>query len=189
MRSNLPTDRMKVLVVSQSYPPYPQVGGLRAKKVAEMFRDRGHFVTVITERLESEQQEVRLSEDRLLVRTVHAGLPYRLRLVALRNRLQGRTVALSSWDGAGGDTPDSSSDHSPRRMRRWMRATKRMLIDLLRFPDDQQQFVAPAFRMGRGVARDTGVDLVYTTAPAFSAHFVGLLLRRKGVRWVAEYRA
>jgi|SRR5665213_85845 len=188
MRSNPATDRMKVLVISQSYPPYPQVGGLRAKKVAEMFRDRGHFVTVITERLESEHQEVRLSEGRLLVRTVHAGLPYRLRLVALRNRLQGRTVVLSSWDGSAGGASDSNSDDSPSRMHRWMRTTKRLITDLLRFPDDQQQFVAPAFRMGRQVARNTGVDLVYTTAPAFSAHFVGLLLQRKGVRWVAEFR-
>jgi len=178
---------MKVLIVSQSYPPFPQVGGFRAKKVAEMFQSRGHVVTVITERLDGEQEDVRVREERLLVRTVHAGPPYRLRLVALRNRLQGRSVVLSTWDGAGSELINSDKDVSAGFLQRRMRAVGRFAIALLRLPDDQQQFVRPAFRVGREVAR-AGVDLVYTTAPAFSTHFVGMLLRRRGVRWVAEFR-
>src|SRR5665213_1850887 len=142
-------NRMKVLVVSQSYPPYPQVGGLRAKKIAEMFRDRGHFVTVVTERLEGEQGDIRVRDGRLLVRTVHAGLPYRLRLVALRNRLQGRSVVLSSWDGTGGGLLESDNGASLGSMRRGVRAVGRLIIGLLRLPDDQQQFVPPAYRLCR----------------------------------------
>ena len=178
---------MKVLVVSQSYPPYPQVGGLRAKKIAEMFRDRGHFVTVVTERLEGEQGDVRVRDGRLLVRTVHAGLPYRLRLVALRNRLQGRSVALSSWDGVGGGLLESEIGESLGSMRKGARAIGRLIIGLLRLPDDQHQFVPPAYRLCREEA-EAGVDMVYTTAPAFSTHLVGLLLHLRGVRWVAEFR-
>lgn len=178
---------MKVLLVSQAYPPYPVVGALRAKKIAEMFRDRGHVVTVVTERLDTEPEAVRLAEDRLTVQTVDAGLPYRLRLVSVRNRLRGREVALSSWDGPGSTPADEGDDRLPSGVRRGLRAVRRLAIELLRLPDDQQHFVAPAFRASRRLLPD-GVDLVYTTAPAFSTHFVGLLLRRRGVRWVAEFR-
>lgn len=179
---------MKVLFVSQAYPPYPVVGALRARKVAEMFRDRGHEVTVVTERLEAEEGEVRVSGGRLVVRTLRAGLPYRLRLVALRNRLLGRSVALSSWDGPNTDSShaDSNATHHQRALS--LRTLRRLVIGLLRLPDDQQHFVAPAYRASREVA-ERGVSVVYTTAPAFSTHLVGLLLRRRfDVRWIAEFR-
>lgn len=178
---------MKVLLVAQAYPPYPVVGAMRAKKIADMFRERGHDVTVVTERLKDEQPGVRVSEQRLVVRTIDAGLPYRLRLVALRNRLQGREVSLSSWDGPASALQDPEASASPNRLSRAVDAVKGLVVALLRLPDDQQHFVAPAFRLGRQIV-DSGVDLVYTTAPAFSTHFVGLLLQRCGARWVAEFR-
>lgn len=178
---------MKVLLVAQAYPPYPVVGAMRAKKIADMFRERGHDVTVVTERLKNEQSEVRVSEERLVVRTVNAGLPYRLRLVALRNRLRGREVSLSSWDGPASALQDPDTSIPRNRLSRGINTVKGLVVALLRLPDDQQHFVPPALRIGRQVV-DSGVDLVYTTAPAFSTHFVGLLLHRRGVRWVAEFR-
>jgi glycosyltransferase involved in cell wall biosynthesis len=179
---------VKALFVSQAYPPYPIVGSLRAEKIAGMLRDRGHDVTVITERLEGEHGDVRMTADRLTVRTVHAGLPYRLRLVALRNRLLGRSVALSSWDGPNAEASHLDTSTRNRGPSGPAAAFKRFIIGLLRLPDDQQQFVPPALRLSRRIVRE-GVDLVYTTAPAFSTHIVGLLLRRAGnVRWIAEFR-
>jgi hypothetical protein len=65
---------------------------------------------------------------------------------------------------------------------------KRLAISLLWLPDDEQRFIWPAYRAGKA-ALQRGADLVYTTAPSFSTHLVGLLLRRRtGVRWVAEFR-
>lgn len=179
---------MNVLVVSQQYPPYPVVGALRARKVAEMFRDRGHSVTVVTERLKDEQSDIRLDDGRLRVRTVVAGLPYRLRFVAFRDRLRGRAVELSSWDGPGSSTPAAGEGPPANGIQRAMRALRSFAIGILRLPDDQQHFVLPAYHVSREIA-EQGVDLVYTTVPAFSTHFVGLLLRRRrGVRWIAEFR-
>jgi glycosyltransferase involved in cell wall biosynthesis len=179
---------MKVLFVSQPYPPYPIVGALRARKVAEMFRDRGHQVTVVTERLDGEEGDLRVNEERLSVRTVSAGLPYRLRLVALRNRLLGRSVALSSWDGPNNGSSLAGNGATSRRGALGMGMLKRFVIGLLRLPDDQQHFVAPAFRVSRKLAQDD-TTVVYTTAPAFSTHLVGLMLRRRfDIRWIAEFR-
>lgn len=179
---------MKVLVVSQQYPPYPVVGALRAKKVAEMFRARGHSVTVVTERLKDEQGDVRLDDGKLRVRTVFAGLPYRLRFVAFRDRLRGRSVELSSWDGPGSSAPATDDVRPATGIRRAIGAVRGFAIGILRLPDDQQHFVHPAYQLSREIA-EQGVDLVYTTVPAFSTHFVGLLLRRRrSVRWIAEFR-
>jgi glycosyltransferase involved in cell wall biosynthesis len=36
--------------------------------------------------------------------------------------------------------------------------------------------------------RERGVDCVITTGPAHSVHLVGLVLRRRGVPWIAEFR-
>jgi glycosyltransferase involved in cell wall biosynthesis len=65
---------------------------------------------------------------------------------------------------------------------------KRLVISLLWLPDDEQRFIWPAYRAGKA-ALQRGGDLIYTTAPSFSTHLAGLLLRRTtGVRWVAEFR-
>ena len=179
---------MRVLLLSQAYPPFAIVGALRARKVAQMFSRRGHHVTVITERLADEAGDVRPEGDGIVVRTVDGGMPYRLRLVALRNRIRGTEVKLSSWDGPQ-SAPAPAIDGQPRRgPRALLGAAKRLAIGVLRLPDDQQQLIMPSLRVARRVMRD-GVDIVYTTAPSFSTHLVGLLLRRRGgLRWIAEFR-
>jgi hypothetical protein len=80
--------------------------------------------------------------------------------------------------------PQTRASDWPERVPGW----KRHLLSLLWLLDDRTSFVIPALLavLRLLMAR---VDLVYTTAPPFSVHLVGLILRRAaGLRWAAEFR-
>ncbi len=63
---------------------------------------------------------------------------------------------------------------------------KRAIFSLLWLPDDRQGFIGPAVRAARTLLRRG--DIVYTTAPPFSMHLVGLRLASARTFWVAEFR-
>ena len=182
---------MNVLLICQAYPPYPVVGALRARKLAEAFRAQGHGVVVVTERLPDEGAGLRIDEPRLRVHTVALGDRYRVRAMRMVRRLSrvGRRSTLAdapAWEmGAPVDGAEAAATEGAPRAG-WLR---RFVLGLLWLPDDEQRFILPAFRTARAVLRDTPIDVVYTTAPYFSTHLVGLLLKRSArVRWVAEFR-
>ena len=151
---------MKVLFISQAYPPYPAVGSLRARKLVDALRRQGHEVQVVTERLDGDRGALRAAEDGLLVHTVPVGERYRARVAA-----------------------------AVRRVRTLFGRLGQFVLALLRVPDDEQRFILPAYRVARRLMRRQRFDLVYTSAPSFSTLLVGLLLRRTtGCRWVAEFR-
>jgi len=167
---------MRVLVLAYHFPPDPAVGSLRAAKVAEAFRSRGHEVTVIAASHPA-ANGTRPDKPGLTIHTVRP----------LPNPREAY-VAVKRWMGRGkspapavGTTQDA--DVMPRAA-----AWKRYLFSLLWLPDDRQGFIPPAVRAGlREIRR--GVDLMYTTSPPHSVHLAGLLLKwLTGVRWAIEFR-
>lgn len=176
---------MRVVLIACSYPPEPVVGSFRAAKLARAFRDAGHDVDVITTRLPGEEGPLRADEPGLRVHVVRevpgpaAGYRRLKQLVSGRwSRARGREVAAEAHGAS--DTQVAT----PRRIPAW----KRYIFSALWVPDNRQGFVPAALARARPLL-ETGVDLVYTTAPPFSTHLAGLLLKlRSGVRWVAEYR-
>ncbi len=169
----------RVVLIAYHFPPDPAVGSLRAAKVARAFRDAGHRVDVVTARLPGETG-ARLTEDPALVVHPVALLPTPRDVFArLKARLPTPRRGRQGADGAGrvGWVP-------PTQVAGW----KRLLFSLLWLPDDRQGFILPAWRKARGLVRG-GARLVYSTAPPYSPHLVGLALRSvKGVRWVMELR-
>lgn len=166
---------MRILLIAYHYPPDTAVGSLRAAKVAEAFRKRGHTVQVITARLPSDVGRSRPAETGISVRTVRV-LPgprdwwaWIKRVGHSRPREEGGEVAV---DPA-----------TPARAPWW----KRLILSLIWTPDDRQGFILPALLVS--LPRVWRADLVYSTAPPFSDHLVGLLLRwLSWKRWVAEFR-
>jgi glycosyltransferase involved in cell wall biosynthesis len=174
---------MRILLLACSYPPDPVVGSFRAAKLARAFRDAGHDVDVITTRLPGEGAELRVDEPQLRVHTVREvpGPAEFYRHVKARFQGRRRTASLA-WI----KQPSPATPAAPRRphVPRW----KRYLFSALWVPDNRKGFVPTALVRSRAVLRD-GVDLVYTTAPPFSVHLAGLILRlTRRVRWVAEFR-
>lgn len=179
---------MHVLLIAQAYPPYPAVGALRARKVAQALRAAGHTVSVVTERLDGDAAALRVDEPGLRVHTVAIGLQYRLRVVRLLRRLRGGGAAAAAGDADSDPTalevPDGDATAAGARPG----FARRLVLALLWLPDDEQRFIGPTVRAANAIIRD-GVDLIYSTAPSFSSHVAALLLKRRhGIRWVAEFR-
>ena len=173
-------ENMNVLLIACSYPPDPVVGAFRAAKVAEAFHRAGHDVRVITRRIDGDTGSVRSSDPGLRVETVPV-LPGPVRaFVAAKQRLKGgEKISLGKADDS-----DSESRSRDREIPLW----KRHLLAALRTPDSFQGFILPAITRALPILRE-GIDLVYTTAPPFSDHLIGLALKQlTGVRWVAEFR-
>jgi glycosyltransferase involved in cell wall biosynthesis len=68
-------------------------------------------------------------------------------------------------------------------------AVSRRLEPLFMLPDEQRGWVPFAVRAARRLLRERRVDAVATTAAPYSAHLVGLALRRAGgPPWLADFR-
>jgi glycosyltransferase involved in cell wall biosynthesis len=179
---------MKILMIACSYPPDPVVGSFRAAKVAQALRDAGHEVDVITALLPDERSALRVDEPGLRVHTVRerAGPLSLYRRLVRRLRRNGTGQNFAQADPASGGARDTSDIGAAgkRRVPWW----KRYVLSAVWVPDDRQGFIPAALRRAQPLMR-TGIDFIYTTAPPFSDHLVGLILkRRSGVQWIAEFR-
>jgi glycosyltransferase involved in cell wall biosynthesis len=173
--------RSKILLLASAYPPFPVVGSQRAAKLARAFRDGGHEVTVVTTRLPDDQGRGRPAEYGVTVYPVELTLGPKRAYRRLKKRMR--------LNSAGEDENHSESARNgfiteQSRGSIW----KRHLLSLLWLPDVEQGFILPAIFRSLGLLQ-RGTDLLYTTAPPFSAHLAGLILKAAtNVRWVAEFR-
>ena len=173
----------RVVLVAQAYPPYAAVGAFRAQKIARAFRDAGREVIVVTERLSAELEQRRAQDPGISIVPVALGAKYRERATRALGWLRRSRPATAGWQASPpANGPVAAAEAAPRA-----RGVRRLVLALLWLPDDEQRFILPALREVRRFAGDGA--LVYTTAPPWSAHVVGLLLRRRRrVRWVADFR-
>lgn len=182
---------MRVLLIAHTFPPAPVVGAFRAAKVAEALRKAGHHVEVITARLPGESEAIRVEEPRLRVHAVKP-VPHP-RYLYLWVKRQIRRGADQDAATNGGSSPARQTPGPLQEMAEYTPeltppAWKRLLLSLMMVPDEDQGFIPSALSASVPLFR-RGIDLVYTTAPPFSDHLVGLLLKRfTGVRWAAEFR-
>lgn len=162
---------MDVLLIAHAFPPDSAVGSIRAHKVASALHDAGHRVQVIAARL-PDSPPGPVEDSGVIV--------HRVRSFSNPRRALSRAQAKLRRRGPDTLAPPSTAKRVPG----W----KRHLLSLLWIPDDRQGFVGPAVARARRIIR-SGVDLLYTTAPPFSDHLVGLALKTlTRVRWAAEFR-
>lgn len=170
--------RKRVALIAYYYPPSPAVGGLRAEKLARAFQKAGHEVLVITARLPGEKRAIRLREPGLEVRAIRSIPNPRFWYLALKKKFRGRRDAPPS----GGESGNEVSFAAPVSVPAW----KRLIGAILWLPDDSQGFILSAFLAVVGRRR---FDLIYTSAPPFSAHLAGLLVKwARRAPWAAEFR-
>jgi glycosyltransferase involved in cell wall biosynthesis len=164
---------MRILVVSYYFPPDPAVGAIRPGKIVEALRARGHEVDVVCGARDGQPPSDPCTHRVRPTRTPReAYLAWRLR--------SGRMSAPRAMS----DLHESVGTTVPASVSTW----KRYLFSLLWLPDDRQGFIWPAYREARRLGAKR-FDLVYTSAPPFSAHLVGWLLKgMRGLRWIAEFR-
>jgi len=170
---------MRVVLISYHFPPDPAVGSLRASKVAEAFRQAGHDVHVVSSRVPEASTPLMLTPSGITVQRVRPWRHPRDWWRAIKEARPGGARFRHTMAPAAGE----SSVAMPLDIPAW----KRHIFSLLWLPDDAQGFIPPAVTAARR-AFGKLPDLVYTSAPPFSAHLAGLRLARRGVRWLAEFR-
>lgn len=160
---------MRILLLSYYHPPDRAVGGHRAAKVASAFRSKGHLVDVLS-----------AGDPRCGTGDVKRVRPIPTARELYR-RFRERDVVLAPWA-----TAPEEDDGQPAPIQH-VNVWKRWLFSLLCLPDDRRGFVVPAVRAA--LCSDRTYDVIYTTAPPFSVHLAGLLLKvLTGAAWVAEFR-
>ncbi len=176
--------RLRVIIVAYHYYPDPAVGSLRARNVAQALAAEGHEVHVVSIALSDAPAEaqdglvhvVRV-EPTISPRDVVAGISRGLSV----RRKRGESASPGTGEQKSQESGWKGPEHVSR-IRRWLGA-------LTWFPDDRQGFIGPATRAVATLMRGNGSDVLYTTAPPFSDHVVGLLARRtRRFRWVVEFR-
>lgn len=154
-----PGPGLRILLVSYFYPPCSDTGAHRPSAMAKYLRRLGHEVTVLTTLAYG-----RGADDEVdIVRSTDAQL--------WRARLHGRKTTGSLFD---------SDTHSP----------KPHFLSFVVVPEPLLLAWAPfAIWTGTKLLRRKRFDVVLSTSPVESAHFVGKTMARLGrAAWVADVR-
>jgi glycosyltransferase involved in cell wall biosynthesis len=150
----------RVLIVAYYYPPQPRAGSLRPSYLAGHLAEFGWDPTVLTVAFGAHS---------------HATQPnvFPVGQVFSTARLspEGAPIAIS------------------RRRSRVEQLARDVAKGVLYFPDDASSWFIPAVLKGAALGREYKTDVVLSTAPPITGHFVARSIARKlGVPWIADYR-
>ena len=161
---------MRILIVTWAWPPTGRVGALRPMGMAREWVRSGHIVHVVTG-----------PGDR--------GGEYSPDLEA-RARATGAVVHRTPAPAlAPPDRPDPCRATVAALVARPPVSRLRQLVSQwIHFPDSQRSWIRPAIALSREIMSSTPIDVVWTTSPPESVHFVGRALARQGTPWVADFR-
>ena len=66
---------------------------------------------------------------------------------------------------------------------------KRILDSFLLLPDEKRNWIIPAVLRAASVIQKNNIEVIFTTAPPFSSHLIGLLLKNMfNVKWIVDFR-
>ena len=175
-----------VIVISDIFPPMAAVGVYRTAALCRHLAERGVPVTVITAR---HWHDVPVDNELLApipgnVRIVRTASPHLLSVAVklvdmVRKRRTGASPPPSSTGACGQGDP--------------RRGTLRTVADWLSWwlhvPDTRIGWVLPALVAGLREVRRTRPTVIYSTAPCWTSHLVGMLLSHcTGLPLVADFQ-
>jgi glycosyltransferase involved in cell wall biosynthesis len=161
---------MRILLISYHFPPYNNVGAVRPGKFAKYLHQHGHTVHVISAQNPPFVQGLPLE---IPAEQVHRACGWSIN-APVYWLLGGRKKVVEGYAHQG---------------KPWLRHLGKWYRMLLHWPDAEAGWVNGAVRMGRRLLAEHGFDLIYATAPSYSALMVGTkLAKESGLPWVAEFR-
>jgi hypothetical protein len=161
---------MRILIVAWSWPPIGRIGALRPLGLAREWSAQGHEVHVITG-----------PGDR--------GGEYAPDLEA-RTNSSGAEVHRAAAPGLLPTLVRPAYERStaemltPRRVSR----VRQIGAQWATFPDQQRSWVGPAASLAHGLHRTRPFDVVWSTSPPESVHYVARAIAKVGVPWIADFR-
>ncbi|MGH2539359.1 MAG: glycosyltransferase [Actinomycetota bacterium] len=167
-----PSPHLKILVMSFRFPPYQSVGAVSVGKTVKYLVALGHEVRVVTAR------------DQL----VPATLPL---------EVDPRSVIATRWLNpmraaeavSGGRERVAKSGYSAGRRNERLVHRVGSLYRSLMIPDREIGWGWPAFRAGERLAKRWQPDVIYASAPPYTALVAArAVATRTGIPWVAGFR-
>ncbi len=168
---------MRVLLLTEGYPPEPVVGALRAGNVARALARAGHRVTVVASCAGHHAPGDVFRDGPIEVNVVGA-------LPGLKSVLARTRNLFLPWSprSPGQSTSRAEAPQSEKG------GILKELSDLLAIPDNNQGWIPVAVRNTLRKAAE-GIDLLYSTSPSHSTQVAALLA---GISldcpWIAEFR-
>jgi hypothetical protein len=162
---------MRILIVAWSWPPIGRIGALRPLGFAREWSARGHEVHVITGPGDRGGEYSPDLEARARISGAHvhrAEAPGVTRPAVLRPAFEKSTDDLVI----------------ARRVSRG----RQILAQWATFPDQQRSWIGPAAAVAFELHRKTPFDIVWSTSPPESVHYVARALAKAGVPWIADFR-
>lgn len=182
------TRARRLLIVTDVFPPIAAVGTQRTVALCRHLAQHKWRTAVITAR-----PRARAPIDRTLLERIPEGVEViRTRcpdLPAMAARLRrGSPSELASAGDVTVGNPSVSPGAVPCRP-----GTIRQIVQWLSWwmyvPDSRSAWLPFAVAAGLRAARRLGPEAVYSTAPRFTSHLVGgILARRLGVPWIADFQ-
>jgi glycosyltransferase involved in cell wall biosynthesis len=161
---------MRILIVAWSWPPIGRIGALRPVGLAREWSARGHEVHVVTGPGDrggeyAPDLEVRANSSGAEVHRAPApGLIPRLG----RPAYERSTVEMLA----------------PRQVSR----VHQIIAQWATFPDQQRSWIEPAVGLAHELHRIRPFDVVWSTSPPESVHYVARAIAKVGVPWIADFR-
>lgn len=161
---------MRILIVSWAWPPIGRIGALRPLGFAREWRKAGHEVHVLTgpgDRGGEYSPDLIASAEETRAIVHRADAPAVPRPIVVRAAYQGPANAQVA-----------------RSVVRW----RQIVAQWRTFPDSQRSWIPEGLRKGLAVQATYPVDVVFSTSPPESVHYVAKALAAAGVPWVADFR-
>jgi glycosyltransferase involved in cell wall biosynthesis len=169
--------RLRLLVVSHTFPPLAEVGAIRVSQLCRYLPDWGIEPIVLS-------AQERSSETQDYSRPLPAGLRV-LRAPMMSTPLDWYASFKRVFGRGESATAPERAEPSPRDrgiLRRNFKA-------LLQIPDAHWGWYRPALRMGRQLLRQEKIDAIYSSGPPWTSHLVARQLKREfGIPWLIDFR-
>lgn len=162
----------KVLLISSAYSWGSAAGSTRMSKMLKWLPQCGWDPTLLTvSTLPLHPETVRLPGEPESIHRLQVLPPGLKRLMGLRKENVRRLEATG------------------RQRSRWFNLLARLHYNVFEFPDPARNWIAPGVQLGMELARAGGFDVLYSSSPEVSGHFVAFRLQRRlGLPWIHEYR-
>ena len=181
----------KLLFISYHYPPSAAIGGMRIygnSKYLARFGWTIYILTVKNKHIQEFDYERGNDDRRIEVHRV-LNLP-KISTILLNaiKKIKSNKKLDESGKGNGSEIKNSSK-LIIQNDEQVIDKIKRILDSFLLLPDENRNWIIPAVLRAASVIQKNNIEVLFTTAPPFSSHLVGLLLKKMfNIKWIADFR-
>ena len=180
-----------IILVAAHFAPESHAAMFRAFKLAKYLPAFGFRPIVVT----TDTNYVYLEDPSLLPQLPPEVVVIRARYVeptlrGLRMLAGGDARTTQSLSAAAPPDAPLAADSKPKdRLGAFSRrAYQRLLADWVQVPDRYNTWVGPAVEACEQAVSEYGARIIWTTSQPFSCNTIGLAMKQRGLRWIADFR-